>query len=234
MSRVQALAEHEITTIHFRGHSFAPLVSGALYWPAHDTLLVADLHLEKMSSYARSGQLLPPYDTAMTLAQLEADIALTGAKKLIALGDSFHRDEGTGTLRDDDKMRLSQLTGSMDWVWIAGNHDPSVHRLGGLCVSEISVSGCTLRHEPERGAQGVIAGHLHPAARIAMNGKSTRRPCFVWDENLLILPAYGASTGSLNILSDAFAGLFNRSRLQVVVMGREQLYPVGLNRLVRG
>lgn len=234
MSLAQPQADSAFTTIRFRGHSFAPLVSGALFWPAHETLLVADLHLEKMSSYARSGQLLPPYDTAMTLERLETDIRLTGAKKLVALGDSFHRDEGTNTLAAEDKARISRLTGSMDWVWLAGNHDPSVHRLGGLCVNEILVSGCVLRHEPVRGSAGVIAGHLHPAARIAMNGKSTRRPCFVWDENLLILPAYGASTGSLNILSDAFTGLFNRSGLQVMVMGRDRLYPVGLNRLVRG
>ncbi|WP_196259421.1 ligase-associated DNA damage response endonuclease PdeM [Pelagibacterium limicola] len=234
MSSAHPLTDGEIITISFRGQSFAPLISGALYWPAHETLLVADLHLEKMASFARSGQFLPPYDTAMTLARLEADIRLTGAKKLIALGDSFHRDEGVQTLNAQDRTRISQITGSLDWVWIAGNHDPSVHRLGGLCVNEISVSGCLLRHEPERGGQGLIAGHLHPAARIAMNGKSTRRPCFVWDDNQLILPAYGASTGSLNILSDAFAGLFNRSKLQVMVMGRDRLYPVGLNRLVRG
>lgn len=234
MSSAHPLTDSEITIINFRGHAFAPLVSGALYWPAHETLLVADLHLEKMSSFARSGQLLPPYDTAMTLERLERDIALTGARKIIALGDSFHRDAGTDTLPDAERARISRLTGTIDWVWLAGNHDPSVHRLGGLCTSEISVSGCVLRHEPAPGAQGVIAGHLHPAARIAMNGKSTRRPCFVWDENLLILPAYGASTGSLNILSEAFGGLFNRARLQVMVMGRDRLYPVGLNRLVRG
>lgn len=234
MSSVDPLTDIELTTINFRGHSFAPLVSGALFWPAHETLLVADLHLEKMSSYARSGQLLPPYDTAMTLDRLESDIRLTGAKKVIALGDSFHRDEGTKSLLEEDRARLSRLTGSLDWLWLAGNHDPSVHTLGGLCTSEISVSGCMLRHEPTRSEGGVIAGHLHPAARIAMNGKSTRRPCFVWDDNLLILPAYGASTGSLNILSDAFAGFFNHSRLQVMVMGRDKLYPVGVNRLVRG
>lgn len=234
MSLAQPKAESELMTIRFRGHSFAPLVSGALFWPAHETLLVADLHLEKMSSYARWGQLLPPYDTAQTLERLQADIKTTGAKKVIALGDSFHRDEGTNSLIADDKARISQLTGSLDWVWIAGNHDPSVHRLGGLCVNEISISGCVLRHEPVRGGAGVIAGHLHPAARIAMNGKSTRRPCFAWDENLLILPAYGASTGSLNILSDAFSGLFNHAQLQVMVMGRDRLYPVGVNRLVRG
>jgi DNA ligase-associated metallophosphoesterase len=233
MSSAQPLADHEPVTILFRGHSFAPLVSGALFWPAHETLLVADLHFEKMSSYARSGQLLPPYDTAMTLERLEADIRLTGAKKVVALGDSFHRDEGPGSLTADDKARISRLTRTMDWVWLAGNHDPSVHRLGGLCVNEISISGCVLRHEPVRNG-GVVAGHLHPAARIAMNGKSTRRPCFVWDDELLILPAYGASTGSLNILSDAFAGLFNRSKLQVMVMGKDRLYPVGLSRLVRG
>lgn len=234
MTQAQPAPESETPFIRFRGEVFAPLVSGALFWPEMDALLVADLHLEKLSSFARSGQLLPPYDTGLTLARLERDITLTGARKIFALGDSFHRDEGTATLQPKDRQRLSRLTGTTEWIWLSGNHDPAPHALGGRCCNELAVSGLTLRHEPARGAEGLIAGHLHPAARVSMNGKSTRRPCFVWDENLMVLPAYGASTGSLNILSSAFSGLFDRRAMQVMMMGRDKLYPVGSNRLVAG
>lgn len=235
MAQAQPLPGFEaLPTIWFAGESFVPLPSGALYWPDAEALLVADLHLEKLSSYARSGQLLPPYDTGMTLARLERDIALCGARRVFALGDSFHRDEGTTTLLPHDRARLARLVDKLEWVWVAGNHDPSPHALGGLCCSHMAVSGCSLRHEPMHGIPGLIAGHLHPAARVAMNGKSSRRPCFAWDEHLMILPAYGASTGSLNVLSPAFAGLFNRTRLQVMMLGRDRVYPVATQRLVLG
>jgi len=220
--------------IRFHGQVFQPLPSGALAWPAGEALLVADLHFEKMSAFAPFGQLLPPYDTRMTLARLERDLALTGAKRVIALGDSFHRDSGTTTLLPSDRERLLALTRRAEWTWLAGNHDPSPHALGGVCRAEIVLGGCRLSHHPERGTRGLIAGHLHPAARVALNGRSSRRPCFVWDENLMILPAYGASTGSLNILSPAFAGLFSHASLQVAMLGRDRVYPVSARRLVAG
>lgn len=221
-------------SIRFAGHVFTPLASGALHWPEFDALLVADLHLEKLSSFARSGQLLPPYDTGITLSRLERDIQTTGARRVFALGDSFHRDEGTTTLLERDKAKLSGLTDALEWVWIAGNHDPAPHGLGGTCCAQMVVSSCTLRHEPDAGVAGLIAGHLHPAARVAMNGKSSRRSCFAWDDNLMILPAYGASTGSLNILSPAFSGLFDSASLKVVMLGRNRVYPIGAQRLVMG
>lgn len=234
MTHAQPALEPEIPLIRFRGRIFVPLISGALHWPEMDALLVADLHLEKLSSFARSGRLLPPYDTGMTLSRLEADIAATGARRVVALGDSFHTPHGPHTLPQSDHKRLSSLLARTEWTWLSGNHDPVPHALGGRCRAELAVSGYRLRHHPAPGVAGLIAGHLHPAARIALNGKSTRRPCFVWDETLLILPAYGASTGSLNILSPAFSGLFDRRTMQVLMTGRDRVYPVGTARLVGG
>lgn len=221
-------------TIAFAGEVFVPLASGALFWPEAETLLVADLHLEKFSSFARRGRLLPPYDTGMTLARLARDIATTRARRVIALGDSFHRDEGTSTLLDRDRSALSRLIERTEWVWVAGNHDPAPHALGGLCCAELAIGRCTLRHLPQAGVTGLIAGHLHPAARVALNGKSSRRPCFAWDKNLMVLPAYGASTGSVNVLSPAFFGLFASRALSVMMLGRDRVYPVAVRHLVAG
>jgi DNA ligase-associated metallophosphoesterase len=231
-----ALSEQQTEThlLRFGGKFFEPLPSGGLYWRAERTLLVADLHLEKFSSYARSGQLLPPYDTTQTLRRLAADIAFTGAETIISLGDSFHRDEGTGTLLDHDRTTLAMLMAKTNWLWLSGNHDPSPHALGGQCLPFFERGGVTLAHEPRRDATGLIAGHLHPAARIVINGRSTRRPCFVHDARLLILPAYGSSTGSINILGPAFAGLFARENLQVTMLGQGRLYPVSTRRLING
>lgn len=220
--------------IQFAGETFEPLRSGALYWPAEQTLLVADLHFEKMSSFARSGQLLPPYDTRLTLNALARDMAETRPQRVICLGDSFHRDEGTMSLPEDDRAQLQLLMDAVDWIWLAGNHDPSPHALGGECVSSLCVGAVTMQHEPKPGFTGQIAGHLHPAARVMMGGRSVRRPCFAHDGNLLILPAYGTSTGNLNILSAPFDGLWDRQALHVTMLGRDRIYPVHTRRLVHG
>lgn len=224
----------ETAILRFAGHIFQPLSSGALYWPAQRLLLVADLHLEKFSSYARSGQLLPPYDTALTLKRLRADLAATGAARVVALGDSFHRDEGVAGLSDINRAAIDALTDMAEWTWLSGNHDPAPHALGGVCRGELALAGLTLVHEPRRGANGLVAGHLHPAARVVINGRSTRRPCFVHDNRTLLLPAYGASTGSLNILGPAFFGLFHLPALEVTMLGRDRLYPVSPKRLMGG
>ncbi len=218
--------------ISFRGEIFVPMLSGALFWPAENTLLVADLHFEKMSSFAGKGQLLPPYDTKATLARLESDIVLCGATRVICLGDSFHRDEGTTTLPADELKLLKSLTSRLDWLWLAGNHDPLPHQLGGRCAEQLAFGDLVLSHEPTFDLVGQIGGHLHPSARISANGRATRRPCFVLDERLMILPAYGVSTGTLNILSKPFAGLFERKKLKVIMLGKNRLYPVAIRFLI--
>ncbi|MCF6301619.1 MAG: ligase-associated DNA damage response endonuclease PdeM [Devosiaceae bacterium] len=203
--------EAEMPLIKFTGETFTPLLSGALFWPAENTLLVADLHLEKMSSFAMHGQLLPPYDTGATLALLQKDIKASGANRVICLGDSFHRDEGPRSLGEQNRQQLNNMIAEVEWLWLSGNHDPSPHHLGGTCVNDIDFGNLFLCHEPDKKTHGQIAGHLHPSARIRINGRTTQRPCFVHDERLLIVPAYGVSTGTLNILSHPFEGLFDRN-----------------------
>lgn len=220
--------------MRFAGHNFEPLPTGALYWRARQTLLVADLHFEKMASFARRGQMLPPYDTAMTLARLETDLRRTGAKTLISLGDSFHRPDASSLLTNADRMRLDAMIGAINCIWLAGNHDPLVHAIGGTCLADFELDGLSFAHEPRKGKTGLISGHLHPAARVLMAGRSTRKSCFVHDNRLMILPAYGASTGAINILSPPFAGLFHWPSLEVAMLGRDRVYPVPVKRLIQG
>lgn len=218
--------------IVFRGHRFVPLVSGALFWPEQGALLLADLHFDKFGAFARRGSLLPPYDTAITLSRLEADIAATGAETVISLGDSFHRRDSHLQLLDADRQRLVALVERRNWHWIAGNHDPEGHDLGGVCVPALEMGGLTLVHEPRPDGEGLIAGHLHPAAQIAMSGATTRRRCFVMDQRLLVMPAYGAGTGAMNILSPALVGHFHWPSVAISMIGRDRVYPVSPKRLV--
>jgi len=234
VNQVSEITADAQAVLHFAGQVFEPLPSGAVFWPARNTLLVADLHLEKMSSFARGGHFLPPYDTGMTLQRLEADLTVSGAASLIALGDSFHRDDGVFTLQQQDRALLDCLVSGVDWIWLSGNHDPTPHALGGVCAPFELLDGIRLTHEPEAGDDPMIAGHLHPSARVSINGRSKRSACCVSDGRLMILPAYGSSTGNLNILGVPFHGLLDYGRLQVRMLGRNRVYPISEKRLCLG
>ena len=147
---------------------------GVLYWPEEGALIVADLHLEKGSSFARRGQLLPPYDTTETLARLARLIAHYAPRAVIALGDNFHDGDGPGRLAAQDRASLIALQRGRDWVWITGNHDPDpAEGIGGLFAVVLSIGALTFRHLPSRDApDGEIAGHLHPVARVAQRGRA--------------------------------------------------------------
>jgi uncharacterized protein len=207
-------------------------LSGALWLPGHATLVVADLHLEKGSSFARKGSLLPPYDTATTLALLADNLRRYRPSRVIALGDSFHDRHAAQRLSLPDAHLLATMVASCDWVWITGNHDPlAPEGLGGRCLPQIVIGDITLRHEPQRGADGEIAGHLHPAAKVRGRGRAIRRRCFALSEERLILPAMGAYAGGLNLCDAAFAPLFTQGSC-AYLMGDKRLYRVERDRLM--
>src|SRR5437868_4637747 len=99
-------------------------LSGALFWEEQSLLVVSDLHLEKGSSFAARGVLLPPYDTVATLSRLAAVIARHDPRVVIALGDSFHDRDAHERLSEPDREALTAMQVRRDWVWISGNHDP--------------------------------------------------------------------------------------------------------------
>lgn len=186
--------------LSFAGETFAPSLSGTLYWEARQALLVADLHLEKASWFARLGQLLPPYDSHATLTALSIEAARTGAKRIYCLGDSFHDRFGCERLSEQSRALLTGLTSRLEWIWIVGNHDPGFSdHCGGTIVEQIEIDGILLRHEadPHEG-RPEISGHFHPKLRLNLKGRSVSRRCFVASDRKLILPAFGALTGGLD------------------------------------
>ena len=184
----------------FAHHDFLASPDGALFWPTQTALLVADLHLEKASWFARLGQFLPPYDSLATLTMLARDIDRSGATTLYCLGDSFHDRFGCDRLPDDARALLTSLTSKIDWVWITGNHDAGfVDHCGGRIVEELTIDGIALRHEAVVGdPTPEISGHFHPKLRLHMKGRNVSRRCYVASKTKLILPAYGALTGGLD------------------------------------
>lgn len=207
---------------------------GAAYFPAHKLLVISDLHFEKGSSFARRRQFVPPYDTHQTLQRVRRVIDDYEPAALICLGDSFHDAEGHQRIPSEIVEELSALAVRRDWIWISGNHDPyAPTNLPGFSADEIAVGNLTFRHEPVNGmAEGEVCGHLHPAARITRRGRTVRRACFATDGFRIVMPAFGVFTGSLNILSPAYEGLFSRQNLQALLLGDQRIYPIAAAALV--
>ena len=217
--------------IELNGSECALRCSGALWLPSEQVLVVADLHLEKGSAYAARGQLLPPYDTADTLVRLEAEVAALGPRTVVLLGDSFHDAHALGRIAPQHALRLAALSLGRTLVWAEGNHDVALlseaaSGLPGQVADEVRVEDLVLRHEPRPGAApGEVAGHLHPCAKLARGRTGIRRRAFVTDGRRMVLPAFGAYAGGLNVRDVAFQALFSEPPL-VAAMGERRVHPL--------
>jgi DNA ligase-associated metallophosphoesterase len=218
------------SAVEIAGIALLADLSGALFWEEQRLLVVADLHLEKGSSFASRGVLLPPYDTVATLSRLAAVIARHDPRMVIALGDSFHDREAHQRLSVGDRDALTALQAHRDWIWISGNHDPAIPSdFGGVVATEVAIGPIHFRHEPT-GAFGEIAGHLHPKARVPTRGRTMERRCFVSDEARLVMPSFGAYTGGLSIRDEAFVKIFGAPAFTAHVLGDSRLHTIAASR----
>lgn len=210
--------------LSFAQQIFVPQPCGALFWPAQAMLLLADLHLEKASFYGIHGQFLPPYDSVDTLTCLIDAVAATGATRVVCLGDSFHDAGGVDRLAGPVRDTLRRLTRDLDWLWVTGNHDDdAAAALGGRVVVAATVGGIMLRHEALPGDPAPeISGHFHPKLRLTLRGRRVVRRCFAVTPTKLVLPAYGALTGGLDVADPAFARAVGRP-LSALVATKDRL-----------
>lgn len=213
------------------GAVLSPTVEGALFWPDESLLVVSDLHFEKGSSFAERGVMLPPYDTRATLKKLAAVVERLKPARVLSLGDAFHDRRAEGRMDEADADTLERLIGAAEWIWVLGNHDPAPpRRFGGEVALAKRIGPLIFRHEPTAGAApGEVAGHLHPCARVVTESRIQRRRCFATDGERLVMPAFGAYTGGLNVLDAAFANVFAAPAAWVI--GRRLVYPIA-NRLL--
>ena len=206
--------------------------SGAAFMTKSRTLIVADLHFEKGSSYAAKGTLLPPYDTRRTLETLTGAIRAFAPKRIVCLGDSFHDGDAFARLQREDAARLAELSDNIRWIWITGNHDPHVPKeIGGLVTKEWKSEDLSFRHIAHAGSEpGEISGHYHPKAVVRTRSRTISRRCFVTDAKRLILPAFGAYTGGLNVMDRAIADLFPNA-METYVIGDSRVFRIPIKRL---
>lgn len=222
--------------LEFGSEEFVLTHGHALYWPREQALLVADLHLEKASFFARHGQMLPPYDSRETLERLALAIRETGARRVFTLGDNFHDAGGADRLEPHAAGMLAALTRATDWVWITGNHDAGAgHAPGGTLAAELNVAGIVLRHEAEPGeVRPELSGHFHPRLQVRVRDRHIRRPCAVMSrtENgngRMILPAFGALTGGMDATDPAIMRVLQpAAAIDAVLPVRDRLTRVSL------
>ena len=217
----------------------------ALYWPREGALLVADLHLEKGSFFARHGQMIPPYDSRETLERVALAIRETGARRVITLGDNFHDAGGAARLEPYACGMLAALTKTVDWVWITGNHDIGKHgavaetNCGGTLVEELELAGLILRHQAKRGeTRPELSGHFHPRIQLTVQRRRIVRPCAVvsTQENAdgsrsgrMILPAFGSFTAGMSAADPAILKALQPARAidaLVPAAGRLATFPL--------
>ena len=214
----------EHLTVELAGEAVQLDPRGVLLLDHGQTMVVADLHLEKGSAFARRGTFLPPYDTLATLVRLETIINSLRPERLISLGDGFHDSAGARLLTGEVADRLQRLAQRLEWIWIRGNHDELLpDTLPGTIRDDLTLGHLTLRHLPDRETGNLIAGHLHPIARIGDRRRKTRRPCFVHDRRLMLMPAFGSYTGGLNILDPVISGLFDTT-FTPYLLGQHRLH----------
>jgi DNA ligase-associated metallophosphoesterase len=226
--RLHLLLDANAQSLSICGKSLVADTCGAIFWRAEKALLVADLHLEMGSACAEAGTMQPPYDTRQTLVRLAEAIDRYDPDRIVALGDTPHDSEGSSRVAEADLEILQMMQEDREWIWITGNHDAAIPSgLGGHVCHELKLGGLTLRHRPTWGCvTHEIAGHMHPAARLSLYGYSIRRPCFVGNGRRMVMPAFGAFAGGLNVLDEAFQPLFGNGGLAVWMLGAEGLYPV--------
>ena len=209
------------------GKTLTALGSGALWWRQASILTVSDLHLGKSERIARRGGAgLPPYETRETLSRLEADIAATGAQTVICLGDSFDDLEASLSLSESEALWITRLQAGRKWIWIEGNHDPGPVDFGGTHLNEYTMDDLVFRHIAVQPTRGEISGHFHPKMRLPGRARGITRPCFVFDSQRVVLPAYGAYTGGMDCREPAFRALFARNSHAITTGSVPHVFPL--------
>jgi DNA ligase-associated metallophosphoesterase len=174
--------------------------SGALYLPDFKSLLLADVHLGKVSHFRKAGAPVPVDAEALNLTRLHQLLEHYQPEQVYLLGDLFHSSTNAATAAFH---RFLEEHPHPEWTLVPGNHDArqqnNDHGRLILAPPRLPLGPLTLVHEPNPQATTgfEVGGHLHPA--IALKGKAGLRatlPCFWTGPHFMVLPAFGAFTGN--------------------------------------
>ena len=222
--------EMRASTVTVAGVTMLADISGALFWDEQSLLVVSDLHLEKGSSFAARGVLLPPYDTVATLSRLAAVIARHDPRLVIALGDSFHDREAHTRLSPPTARRSRRCRRGA-----TGSGSPAITIRRSRRISA-AWSQPKLRSARSPSATSRPA----PSARspaICIPRRACRRAAGRWSgavspatTDALVMPSFGAYTGGLSIRDEAFTKIFGAPAFFAHVLGDNRLHTIAASR----
>tara|TARA_R110002051_G_scaffold70726_4_gene127245 strand:+ start:14490 stop:15179 length:690 start_codon:yes stop_codon:yes gene_type:complete len=182
-------------TFQFCGTKAIATAGRALWLPDMHVLCVSDLHLGRSGRIARrAGTMLPPFETDDTLTRLGDEIARWNPQTVICLGDSFDDLDAAQDISTQASATIAHLQAGRRWIWVEGNHDPGPIALGGSHHNNIALGGLRFCHIASD-QRAEISGHYHP--KHGLRGTGPARPCFLYDAERLIMPAFGTYTGGL-------------------------------------
>lgn len=225
----EAVRAHRVHPVRFAGHTFLLDGRGVLYCPVRDALVVSDLHLEKGSFLGQFANPIPQFDSLSTLRRLNTILDDYSPRTVVCLGDSFHDKGAFERLGTQERQLLQTLIGQCEqWYWILGNHDPEIPRaFGGVGVESVRWQGVVFRHEPERDPTlSQIVGHYHPKCRAVIARRRFGGRCFVHNDRLMIMPAFGQYTGGLDINHEALLSWLAPREREVFLTFDKKVYAV--------
>jgi len=196
--KVLIFARMQIQSLDIEEQTFVLHSSGAVFWEEKSIVLISDVHLGKVSHFRKHGAAVPQNAIQRNFDLMDGAINFFQPETLIFLGDLFH----SSLNKEWELFENWTSTVISDIVLVAGNHDilsPLKYEgLGIRVASEIQLDGFLLTHYPEE-REGFfnLSGHIHPAVRLQGPGRQTLRlSCFFKSEKQIILPAFGAFTGT--------------------------------------
>ena len=202
-------------TVRIAGHDLILLPEKAVFMPASDTLLIADAHFGKASSFRQLGVPVPSGTTSETLDQLSGIVKRFGVQRIVFLGDFLHSARSHAPTTMDAMSEWRERHASLELILVRGNHDeragdPPEH-LDIQAVDEPLMHGdIALCHIPQAQPDAyVLAGHLHPCLSVGGRAHDWHRlPCFWFTAQFGVLPAFGAFTGMQTISASRGERLF--------------------------
>ena len=197
--------------INFYNHEFKINNDGILFWLEKKIAVVSDLHLEKGSSFASSGQFVPPFDSEETLNKLINFLKIHEVKVIILLGDTFHDRGALNRMSSKVKSIFDSLVENYEIIFVLGNHENKMKSAFIKFYERYIVDDIHFLHEAVLEKKYQISGHFHPVASLKINSKQITEKCLIHSENHIIMPAFGEFTGGLNINNPVFKPFLNRN-----------------------
>ncbi|NNM56962.1 phosphoesterase [Acidocella sp.] len=218
--------------IHLRDERFMLDPAGAAFWPARRILIAADLQFERPIPGAPRPPV--PQGGKATLERLNRLLRLYRPAKVVILGGDFPGRGASTLLAKDERAHIEVMAREASFIWVSDKPDAAAG-LPGVCVPLYREGAFTFRHAagPQLGPRAFeVSGYFQPKASIDARAKRVSRPCFVTGGNRLMLPAFGAPSGGLDVHDHAISRFFPRG-LRVFLLGQDQLFSFALEQLGR-